>query len=207
MLDRYGNVIRTDGDQDQQQADWERAADMPQKGKNYMKPGWTVNDVEYPEYPTSRGHRYEAGGPSPANDVVTRDAGYTPYQSLFPHEPTGYDPTGRQYPQSRQDELALGRHQRHVRPFSALCCLRQVQDPERIQVQGPEGIQVNQAMVRSATRSWKRACRRQMWRLRTGRWLLKRQREFQRSSSWQPWPRRRTKVIGALMWSRCDWYD
>jgi hypothetical protein len=107
MLDRYGNVIRADGDQDQQQADWERAADMPQKGKNYMKPGWTVNDVEYPEYPTSRGHRYEAGGPSPANDVVTRDAGYTPYQSLFPHEPTSYDPIGRQYPQSRQDELAL----------------------------------------------------------------------------------------------------
>jgi hypothetical protein len=103
MLDRYGNVIRTGGDQDQQRADWERAADTPRNNEHYMQPGWTINEVEYPE---STG---QAGGPSPASDVVTREAGYAPYQSLFPYQPTNYDPTGRQYPQSRQDELASGR--------------------------------------------------------------------------------------------------
>jgi hypothetical protein len=45
MLDRYGNVIRTGGDQDQQRADWERAADTPRNNEHYMQPGWTINEV------------------------------------------------------------------------------------------------------------------------------------------------------------------
>jgi hypothetical protein len=101
MLDRYGNVIRTDGDQTQEQADRERAHDTPQRGEFYMNSGWTINDLEYRE------HVGQAGGPSPANDIVARDAEYAPYSSMYPNEPRMYNPTGRQYFQTRADELSI----------------------------------------------------------------------------------------------------
>jgi hypothetical protein len=98
MIDQYGNVVRSDGTQPWVEANGERNVDAPIS----LTPGWAVNGNEYTEmvHPTVA---------NPTNDVVTRAANYAPYQSMLPVDRYGYDPTNRQYPQMRDDELASGR--------------------------------------------------------------------------------------------------
>jgi hypothetical protein len=104
MVDRYGNTRRSMRGFHHREHTDERLGDGGEGGE--MLAGWTIAGVQYPEI----GAFSDRSRPARANQVVTRPAGYVPYQSVFsPFGDHAYNPGARQYPQLWYDEVASGR--------------------------------------------------------------------------------------------------
>lgn len=98
MVDRFGNLIRHHTASASQ-----NDREIYHDGPTGLRPGWTVDGVEYLETQSN-------GTWSRSNDIVTRAHGYVPYQSILERDGRhAYNPDARQYPRNRWSEIGSRR--------------------------------------------------------------------------------------------------